>query len=115
VSGRNTPRCAPAVRSSLWRQKNCAVFKGDRTGEALIAAQHASPYRDIDVEPRRIRLPVRDVCHRPRTRGDRTRRRPAATCIDRRAIDVVWPIYMCLGMREGDPNGAAKCNNEGGD
>ena len=36
-------------------------LKGDRTGEALIAALQASPYRDIDIEPRRIRLPVRDV------------------------------------------------------
>jgi hypothetical protein len=36
-------------------------LKGDRTGEALIAALQASPYRDIDIEPRRVRLPVRDV------------------------------------------------------
>ena len=36
-------------------------LKGDRTGEALIAALQASPYRDIDIEPRRIRLPVCDV------------------------------------------------------
>jgi prevent-host-death family protein len=36
-------------------------LKGDRTGAALIAALQASPYRDIDIEPRRSRLPVRDV------------------------------------------------------
>ena len=36
-------------------------LKGDRTGEALIVALQASPYRDIDIEPRRERLPVRDV------------------------------------------------------
>jgi prevent-host-death family protein len=36
-------------------------LKGDRTGEALIAAMQASPYRDIDIEPRRDPLPVRDV------------------------------------------------------
>lgn len=36
-------------------------LKGDRTGAALIAALQASPYRDIDIEPRRERLPVRDV------------------------------------------------------
>ena len=36
-------------------------LKGDRTGKALIVALQASPYRDIDIEPRRIRLPVRDV------------------------------------------------------
>jgi prevent-host-death family protein len=36
-------------------------LKGDRTGEALIAALQASPHRDVDIEPRRQRLPVRDV------------------------------------------------------
>lgn len=32
-----------------------------RTGAALIAALQASPYRDIDIEPQRYRLPVRGV------------------------------------------------------
>src|SRR6266436_71769 len=36
-------------------------LKGDRTGEALIAAMQASPHRDIDIEPRRSRLPVREI------------------------------------------------------
>jgi prevent-host-death family protein len=36
-------------------------LKGDRTGEALVAALQASPYREIDIEPRREQLPVRDV------------------------------------------------------
>jgi prevent-host-death family protein len=36
-------------------------LKGERTGEALIAAMQASPYRDINIEPRRDPLPVRDV------------------------------------------------------
>jgi hypothetical protein len=36
-------------------------LKGDLTGAALVAALQASPYRDIDLEPRRERLPVRDV------------------------------------------------------
>ncbi len=36
-------------------------LKGDRTGAALIAALQELPYRDIDIEPRRERLPVRDV------------------------------------------------------
>jgi hypothetical protein len=31
------------------------------TGAALIAALQASPYRDIDIEPPRERLPVRNV------------------------------------------------------
>jgi prevent-host-death family protein len=36
-------------------------LRGDRTGEALIAAMQASPDRDVDIEPGRARLPVRDV------------------------------------------------------
>jgi prevent-host-death family protein len=34
-------------------------LKGDRTGEALIAAMQASPHRDIDIEPERAPMPVR--------------------------------------------------------
>jgi prevent-host-death family protein len=36
-------------------------LQGDRTGAALVAAMQASPYRDIDLEPKRSRLPARDV------------------------------------------------------
>ncbi len=36
-------------------------LRGDLTGAALIAAMQASPYRDVDIEPKRSRLPVRDV------------------------------------------------------
>ena len=36
-------------------------LKGDRTGEVLIAAMQASPYRDIDIEPQRDRMPVRGI------------------------------------------------------
>ena len=36
-------------------------LKGDVTGAALVAAMQASPYRDIDIEPRRAPMPVRDV------------------------------------------------------
>ena len=32
-----------------------------RTGADLIAALQASPYRDLEIEPARHRLPVRDV------------------------------------------------------
>ena len=32
----------------------------NRTGADLIAALQASPYRDLDIEPERYRLPVRD-------------------------------------------------------
>jgi hypothetical protein len=36
-------------------------LKGERTGRALVDALQASPYRDVDIEPRRGRMPVRDV------------------------------------------------------
>src|SRR6201997_3282777 len=36
-------------------------LKGNHTGQALIAAMQASPHRDIDIEPRGVRMPVRDV------------------------------------------------------
>lgn len=32
-----------------------------RTGADLIAAMQSSPYREIEIEPARYRLPVRDV------------------------------------------------------
>lgn len=36
-------------------------LKGNRTGKALVTAMQASPHREIELEPRRSRLPVRDV------------------------------------------------------
>ena len=36
-------------------------LKGERTGRALIDALQASPHRRVDIEPRRQRMPVRDV------------------------------------------------------
>jgi len=36
-------------------------LKGHVTGASLVAALQASPYREIDLEPRRSRLPVRDA------------------------------------------------------
>ena len=36
-------------------------LKGDRTGEALINAIQASPYREMELEPARATSPVRDV------------------------------------------------------
>src|SRR6202045_127422 len=36
-------------------------LKGERSGDALIAAMQASPYRDIDIEPKRAPMPVRGV------------------------------------------------------
>jgi hypothetical protein len=36
-------------------------LKGDRTGKALIAAMQASPCKEIDIEPERDRMPVREI------------------------------------------------------
>ncbi|MFZ5556744.1 MAG: type II toxin-antitoxin system prevent-host-death family antitoxin [Pseudomonadota bacterium] len=36
-------------------------LKGERTGQLLIDALQASPHRDIEIEPRRSAMPVRDV------------------------------------------------------
>ena len=36
-------------------------LQGDLSGAVLVAAMTASPHRDLDIEPRRSRLPVRDV------------------------------------------------------
>ena len=36
-------------------------LKGDLTGQALIAAMQASPHRDIEIEPQRTAMPVREV------------------------------------------------------
>lgn len=36
-------------------------LKGERSGDALIAAMQASPYREMDIEPKRDRMPVRGI------------------------------------------------------
>jgi prevent-host-death family protein len=36
-------------------------MKGNVTGEALIKAMQASPYRDVNIDPRREPMPVRDI------------------------------------------------------
>ena len=36
-------------------------LKGSVTGQALISAMQASPYRDIDIEPKRGVMPIRNV------------------------------------------------------
>lgn len=36
-------------------------MRGNMTGEALIKAMQASPYRDVNIEPKRKPMPVRDT------------------------------------------------------
>jgi hypothetical protein len=42
-------------------QSNPIPAKKEGTGADLVAAMQASPYREIDLQPDRIPLPVRDV------------------------------------------------------
>ena len=36
-------------------------LKGQRTGQLLVDALQASPHRDIEIEPQRLAMPVRNV------------------------------------------------------
>jgi prevent-host-death family protein len=36
-------------------------LKGEITGAALVAAMQASPSREVEIEPKRARMPVRDI------------------------------------------------------
>jgi prevent-host-death family protein len=36
-------------------------LEGERTGRALVDALQASPHRDVEIAPKRRRMPVRDV------------------------------------------------------
>jgi hypothetical protein len=53
-----------ALKSSpipIEREANVSNGTPSRTGADLVAAMQASPYKEIDLEPTRDRLPVRDV------------------------------------------------------
>ncbi|HXB73471.1 MAG TPA: hypothetical protein VNY05_34855 [Candidatus Acidoferrales bacterium] len=48
-------------RSGFLTQEQAGQHLHGASGAALVAVMQASPYRDIDLQPRRDRLPVRDV------------------------------------------------------
>jgi len=48
------------VRHSRAKRKSKGV-KRHQTGEVLVAVMHASPFKEIDIEAKRQRLPVRVV------------------------------------------------------
>ena len=61
-----TKAAAKGLSVEEWIQKLAEEAQPDlprenRTGADLIAALQASPYREIDIEPERYRLPARDV------------------------------------------------------
>ncbi len=50
-----------ALETSAVKDVKPAAEADNRTGADLIAAMQSSPYRDIEIEPARYRMPVRDV------------------------------------------------------
>jgi hypothetical protein len=50
-----------ALETSRMTEEEAATVAKDRTGADLIAAMQASPYREIEIEPARYRMSVRDV------------------------------------------------------
>jgi putative addiction module CopG family antidote len=45
----------------LEEQEGCGAASNSMMGSALVAAMQASPYKDIDLEPKRPHLPVHDI------------------------------------------------------
>jgi hypothetical protein len=60
---RNAKPPPPKTAKSRRRARSAKFLrlKGDPTGESLIAVMQASPHRDIDLEPRRTPMPVREA------------------------------------------------------
>jgi hypothetical protein len=54
-------RTPKSSKTKTSRPDEFRRLRGDLTGEALIAAMQASPCRDIDIEPRRAPMPVREI------------------------------------------------------
>jgi hypothetical protein len=50
-----------ALETSPVVVTDAAATAPKRTGADLIAAMQSSPYREIEIEPARYRMPVRDV------------------------------------------------------
>jgi hypothetical protein len=50
-----------ALKASPPVEERTLTPRDKRTGADLITALQASPYRELDIEPARYRLPVRDV------------------------------------------------------
>lgn len=50
-----------ALETSPVTQAKLVTEAKNGTGADLIAAMQASPYREIEIEPARYRMPVRDV------------------------------------------------------
>jgi hypothetical protein len=55
------PRRRARIAKSGRRPEEFRRLKGDPTGAILIAEMQSSPHRDIDLEPKRTPMPVREV------------------------------------------------------
>jgi hypothetical protein len=49
------------VKAKNVLDMNNSMFKSDCNSKLLIAALQSSPFRDVDIEPRREPMPVRDI------------------------------------------------------
>ena len=45
----------------LTRSREIRIFPERRKGADLVAAMQASPYKEISLEPERVRMPVREI------------------------------------------------------
>ena len=61
AKGRSTSLCTVAMRSSSSSAEEFRRLQSERTGQVLIDALQASPHRDIEIEPQRAPMPVRDL------------------------------------------------------
>ena len=59
--GRKPEELVRAVVSRYLARGHDAAGDGILTGAALIEAMQASPYKELELEPRRERMPVRDA------------------------------------------------------
>jgi hypothetical protein len=59
MTARENDQTEPEVPASPTRHP--PIDNRTPTGRALVAALQASPHRDIDIEPERVPMPVRDV------------------------------------------------------
>ena len=61
-----TPKSRAKRSTRARRTRKCGLHQTGRlsqdvTGEVLIAAMQASPHREIEIEPKRARMQVRDL------------------------------------------------------
>jgi prevent-host-death family protein len=69
-------------------------LSGSETGQSLIDALQSSPFRDLEIEPRREAMPIRDGELRRDSFRYRTGRRPDSSCAVERLADTQDPTSV---------------------